>query len=252
MDNEFGSTSEDNRDTSTDSPSESSNTVSTDDTTSDSVDQSREDVNTPAEGKDEANSEDQKPVGQKGLNRFQQLANDKRELSQREKEELARRNPQQQGVYPMPGATPPVPQYNPLIAQQVYMQRELEIIKEEREFDEASRKFPELDRNAETYDPKFHDLVWGIRKAEPGVTYAEAAGRVKDILAQRESKIREKVETRIEEKSANSVQGGQSRTKVSGSEHTNAVKAAWQKFQSTGLVEDLARYNSLKAQGGNK
>lgn len=247
MNDELGSNQEEFREPLADSPSESENiTDSTEDNLSDSDESSREDNNTPSGNQDEEDSE--KPVGAKGLNRFQKLANEKRELSLREKEEQARRNPQGMpgGYLPTP-AMPPAP-YNPFAAQMAMTQRDLQIMKEEREFDQAARSFPELDQGSQDYDPDFHDMVWNIKRSEPGVSYGDAAKRVKNLLAKREAKIREKVETRIEEKSANSRQGGQTRTQPVGNSKTNSVKEAWAKFQATGKVEDYARYSALKKQ----
>lgn len=213
------------------------------DTSEQSDDTSSEDNNTPSENTGTGEAEGEKPVGLKGQQRFQKLANENRQLSQRETFEQSRESRMQQ-LEQVGAGQQTEPNLDPYAAQMILNRAELARMKEERELEKASRKHPELNADSDEYDKDFHDAVWNIRRSE-GITYDEAAFKQKRLIEKYTSKAASRAETEIAEKSTNSARP-QQRTRVASSSKAAAVQSAYDKFKSSGDPEDWVAYQRAK------
>lgn len=207
--------------------------------------------------------EGEKPVGQKGQERFAKLANENRQLSRRQQIEQ-RRDAILKGNYGQPSqAAPQVPapnnspqnpnpglQPNLAASQAILARAEVQRMNDERELEKAAKKHPELDVDSDSYDSEFHDHVWDLKMAE-GLSYSEAADKFKKIVSKYSQKAIERENIVNEEKSANSNQGGQRRTPVAETTQSSNLKAARERFNKTGSWEDLQKVRKLEYEAEN-
>lgn len=222
----------------------------------DQVDTSVDTDNVDTDGADQGDS-GEKSVGLKGQERFSKLASTNRELSRRQEFEQRRdailgnsATPQQPQAGGYQGQGGGYPGLNPVASQVILARAELQSMKDEKELEKAAKHHPELDVDSEDYDKDFHDHAWDIAHTE-GIPLKDAADRYKQSLKKFVQRELAKREVISEEKSANSNQGGQKRTKVAGSSAAAELSAARERFNKTGSWEDLQKIRRLEYEQGN-
>lgn len=217
-----------------------------------SDDQSSEDSNT----RSDVNSSEGEEMTGESKNRFQELANENRDLREKvslqEQEARQRAEAAQRLQQRTEQAYAQGQQVDPR-AREALTNYRLQVIQEEQEFDKASRIHPELDKYSDSYDKEFHDLVYSTRKGssdrygQPSMDYNEAAQLVKKQLAKAESRARAKAESDIDNKTSSSV-GSRPRSEQpsAGNDKQGDIAKARARFMKSGKQEDLVALRRLQ------